>query len=526
MKCLALILVAAVAGAQDAAVTPQQLAQRAVTEQQAGQYAQAAKSYAELERVAPNDVATRVNRGVVLVQLGQYKEAIAEYQAAEKLLPGDARIELNLALAYEKSGDAAQARALFERLHSADEANAQVTMLLADSYLQRQDYGRVIETLQPLKNSADLGVAYMLGSALLRTGHPAEAQAYVDRIAGSGDSAEARFLLGIQAYQSGNFPDAVKHLQSAAEKNAALPGLQSMLGRSLLYTGDPDAALKAFELAGNDDGSAVLGRAEILSARKEDAAARPLVERALTLDPDNARARLVRAELLLRARSFHDARADAEKAAAAMPQDEHAQRILAAVYRAEHLDPKAAAADGVADEIAAAADPGPKLQDEAPGFTLTEADGGKQVRLADYRGKSAVALIFGSYSCPNFRGAADQLKAMGQRYGARIPFLLIYVREAHAVGQWQSGRNQDVLEAATTMTEKEQHASMCSRKLHLPFPALVDGMDGAVETAYNAWPSRAYIVGRDGRVVYSTRLTELEFQPDRMDAVLRKLAGE
>ena len=42
---------------------------------------------------------------------------------------------------------------------------------------------------------------------------------------------------------------------------------------------------------------------------------------------------------------------------------------------------------------------------------------------------------------------------------------------------------------------------VCSRKLHLPFPALVDGMDGAVETAYHAWPSRALIVGSDGKIV-------------------------
>ena len=43
--------------------------------------------------------------------------------------------------------------------------------------------------------------------------------------------------------------------------------------------------------------------------------------------------------------------------------------------------------------------------------------------------------------------------------------------------------------------------------------------------AANAWPSRAFVVGTDGRVLYSTRLTELEFHADEMDAVLRRVAS-
>jgi hypothetical protein len=120
------------------------------------------------------------------------------------------------------------------------------------------------------------------------------------------------------------------------------------------------------------------------------------------------------------------------------------------------------------------------------------------------------------------------LKSFQQRYGSRLPFLLIYIREAHAGDSWQSTRNvrEGVsLATAATLAEKQAHAAMCRRELHLPFPALVDGMDGAVESAYGAWPSRAFIIGADGRILYSTRLTELDFQADQMDSVLRKLAA-
>jgi len=74
---------------------------------------------------------------------------------------------------------------------------------------------------------------------------------------------------------------------------------------------------------------------------------------------------------------------------------------------------------------------------------------------------------------------------------------------------------------AATLAEKEGHAAMCSRKLHLRFPAVVDGMDGAVEKAYAAWPSRAVVVGIDGKMIYNSGLTELDFHPKEMEAALK-----
>jgi hypothetical protein len=146
------------------------------------------------------------------------------------------------------------------------------------------------------------------------------------------------------------------------------------------------------------------------------------------------------------------------------------------------------------------------------------------VSLSSFHGKSPVVLIFGSYTCPNFRSSAGALKALQAKYGAQAPFLLIYIREAHGAGDWQSTRNERDgvdLPQATKLTDKQDHAVMCSRTLHLPFPALLDGLDNKVEMAYGAWPSRAFVVDRDGRVRYTTRLTELDFSAADMDAALR-----
>jgi tetratricopeptide (TPR) repeat protein len=456
------------------------LIRRGVSLQQSGDLAGAAEAYRSVLKLQPDDVATHVNLGVVLVGLGHFDDAIAEYDTALKLLPSDPRIELNLALAYAKSGRIREAAQRFEALHKASPQDDKLTMLLADCDLQLGENDRVIELLQPLnaEGSQDLGVAYMLGLALLRKQRIQEGQVLLDRILRNGDTAESRFLLGTRMFESGDYPAAVKQLASAIELNPKLPGLQSLYGQALLITGDPDAAAAAFRqvlsISANDY-AANLGLGQILTARRNYDEASPYLKRALELRPESA-----------------EAKASLER----------------------KVPPSRDAAEQ------------PQVGEFAPAFSLPDSASGKMVSLNSYRGKSPVVLVLGSYTCPNFRSAAEPLKAMQHRYGNRVPFLLVYIREAHAADSWQSTRNEREgvdLRPAKTLAEKQGHAVMCSRKLHLPFPALVDNLDGAAETAYNAWPSRAFIIGEDGRIRYTSRLTEIDFHPEEMDSVLAQL---
>jgi tetratricopeptide (TPR) repeat protein/peroxiredoxin len=531
-----LFTVALAAQAQIEPVDPIALARHAVELQQSGDDLSAADSYRKLLTLRPDDVATHVNLGVVLVHLGRFEEAIAEYEAAGKLLPNDPRIALNLALAYQKSGRIEEAKQRFESLHAAVPQDTQVTMLLADCYLRTGDDRRVIDLLHPLEdqNPDNLGLAYMLGMSLMRTGRIQEGQALLDRILRDGNSAEARFLLGTRMFESGDYPAAVRQLASAAQLNPNVPQLQSLYGLALLNTGDPDAAAGAFrrELAANpNDYPSNLHLGEILTMRKQFADAMPLLRRALLVRPQSAEAKQALAECLASSGEFKEARAYAESAAQAVPNSATAHRTLSDVYSGLHLAAEAARERKIAESIemaASASSAGPHLREMAPDFDLPDPASGKNVRLHDLRGKTPVVVIFGSYSCPNFRSAASALKTFQKSYGSKIPFLLVYIREAHAGDNWQSTRN--VLEgvsvgAAATLADKQAHAEMCRRELHLPFPALVDGMDGAVESAYNAWPSRAFVIGADGRILYSTRLTELEFHAGEMESILRKLAS-
>lgn len=509
------------------------IVQRAWQLQQAGDYAAAVDAYRAFLKLRPDEAGARSNLGASLVRLGRYDEAIEEYQKAEKLLPGDARIGMNLALAYQKSGRVREAARKLAGLHADKTQERQIALLLADCDLQLGDYNRVIELLQPMEREdpADLATAYMLGTALIRTQRIAEGGVLLDRILRSGDTAEARFLIGTQFFESGDYPAAVKELSGAVELNPSLPQLQSFYGLALLYTGDSAGAAAAFrkELAGNPgDYSSNLALGQILIVSKKYDEALPYIQAALLSHPESTEAGLALGQCLSGTGKLQDARQRLEAVTRADPASLRAHRALLSVYTQLRSAPDAARERATVSRLereAAAKEEGPRINALAPDFELPEVGQKRQVRLSSFRGKTPVVLVFGSYSCPNFRSAADSLNALSLRYGRQVPFFLVYIREAHATDNWQSTRNirEEVsVTPALTAQDKEDHAAMCTRKLHLSFPALVDDMNGSVEAAYVAWPSRAFVIGRDGRVRYSTRLTQQEFHAEELEKALRE----
>ena len=508
------------------------IAQRAYQLQQAGDYAAAVDAYRAFLKLRPAEAAARSNLGAALVKLGRYEEAIEEYKKAEQLLPADVRIGTNLALAYEKSGRIREACEKLVALHSQAPQEKQITLLLADCELRLGEYDRVIELLQPLAREApyDLATDYMLGTALIRSRRIGEGQVLLDRILRNGNSAEAHFLLGTQFFESGDYPAAVKELAGAVELNPRLPQLQSFYGLALLNTGDPVGATAAFrrELADNpNDYAANLALGQILINSKQYAEALPLIEAALRLRPESIEAELALGECLSGSGKLPEARKQLEAVTRAVPASLQAHRDLLSVYIRLRLGPEVARERAVVSRLereAGAKEGGPQINALAPLFDLPEVGTKRRVRLSDLRGKTPVVLVFGSYSCPNFRASAEALNSLFQRYGQRAPFFLVYIREAHAAGDWPSTRNvrEGVAVApALRLEDKEEHAVMCLRKLHLQFPALVDAMDGSVEAAYAAWPSRVFVIGTDGRVRYSSRLTQQDFRAEAMERALR-----
>ncbi len=515
--------------------SPEETLRHAMESQQAGDLEGAVHGYRQFLAARPKEAAVQANLGVLLAHLGRFDEAIVEYKKAVALDPQNGDIVRNLGLAYYKSGRIDEAASQFAKSYEMSPDNLQTILLLADCQLRMGENRDVIKLLTPVEaeHTDELAIAYLLGTALINEGQIAEGQKRVDRILSKGDSAEARFLLGNQIFAANDFPAAVKQLASAIELNPSLPGLQSLYGQALLNTGDPDAAAEAFrkELASDPNQfEANLYLAQILTARSQWKDSEPLVRNALRVRPDSLAAALELAAVKEGTGKLAEARSELEALQKKWPKSAALHQRLAEIDGKLHLRAEAAQEKNLAAEPSpnsASTASGPGAGEAAPDFKATRMGTDTRISLGELRNDGPVLLVFGSYTCPNFRSAADALNKLYPEYKKQIPFYLIYIREAHATNDWASTRNQRegiVLEPAANMGERQDHATMCIRKLHIEFPTLLDSMEGSAEKEYAAWPSKAYLVDKRGKILFSTGLSEQDFHPSELETALRKAA--
>lgn len=507
---------------------------RALRLHQSGELTQAVEAYKECLQLDSSRYDARSNLGAVLAAMGRYHEAVEQYRQALISAPPQfaAPLRQNLALAFYKSGEYSQVISTLADDARAPGTDLKADLLLADSYLQNGEPGKAAEVLAPFEGSGaeEKAVAYVLGTALIRSGQTAHGQRVIQRILQEGDSAESRFLVGVTMYVAGDYPGAVKQLEGALALNADLPSLHSFYGQALLATGDPEGASKAFtqELARNpNDFDSNLRLGEIHKQRRAFAEAQPLLEKAAMQRPRSLDAQADLAGLELDRKNYGRAAQLLENLTRQWPDISGAHAQLAEAYTALGRKAEAAKQRQIATTLQSHEKPvddaGPKPGDTAPSFSLLRLNTGSPTSLDQFRSGRPAVLLFGSYTCPNFREQASAINALAEKYHSTVPFLLVYIREAHTGDTWQStiNRRQGIdWQPAKTAVEMKEHASSCIRKLEMKFPAVVDA-EGRVESQYSAWPSRLFVLGKDGRVVYRTRLSELDFHPAELEAAIR-----
>lgn len=168
---------------------------------------------------------------------------------------------------------------------------------------------------------------------------------------------------------------------------------------------------------------------------------------------------------------------------------------------------------------------GPELGELAPDFTLRTQDGTQEVTLSSYRGKTPVVLTFGSFTCPPYRSLFPGHGPVRARYGDRVAYFGIYVREAHPTDGWRIASNVDqfALAQPTSMDERLTVARRFCEYENPTFPILVDEMDDAVGHAYSGMPNRMYIIDRDGRVAYKSGRGPKGYKVAEMEQALAML---
>jgi len=112
---------------------------------------------------------------------------------------------------------------------------------------------------------------------------------------------------------------------------------------------------------------------------------------------------------------------------------------------------------------------------------------------------------------------------MKERYGDRVEFLAVYVREAHPIDGWRMPSNDKAgisVNQPRDLDEKSSIADKCCTKLDISIPVVVDSLDDRVGHAYSGMPDRLYLLDTDGRVVYKSGRGPFGFKPAELEQAL------
>jgi hypothetical protein len=134
-----------------------------------------------------------------------------------------------------------------------------------------------------------------------------------------------------------------------------------------------------------------------------------------------------------------------------------------------------------------------------------------------------------------------RLKELYEQYREQVEFIVVYVKEAHALDRWALGRSRtqqwlhaasgnpartDVVEPVTLKQRRKVAASCQANLFDGVVPLYVDQMDNRVATLYTARPTRIYFIDRDGKVVYNPGIGPFGFSPDHLEPVIREHLAE
>lgn len=116
------------------------------------------------------------------------------------------------------------------------------------------------------------------------------------------------------------------------------------------------------------------------------------------------------------------------------------------------------------------------------------------------------------------------LEEQHRRYGDRVDYLIVYIREAHPEDGWVLEENRIAGVAVNDprmLSERAEVAATCALEFETTIPMLLDETDDAAASAYGGWPDRLYLVDATGRIAYQGGEGPYGFDPDALEAAVR-----
>ncbi|MSP18932.1 MAG: redoxin domain-containing protein [Bdellovibrionales bacterium] len=162
--------------------------------------------------------------------------------------------------------------------------------------------------------------------------------------------------------------------------------------------------------------------------------------------------------------------------------------------------------------------------EKAPLLELKKLKENSFFRLDKALGNKPIVLIFGSYTCPVFRGQIRELLAIGKTFSDRYDFYFVYLREAHPDSRLYLKENgseflKTILQTET-VEEREDIALKTKETFQIEIPILIDDNLKMAHKSYAAWPVRFVIISSGGLIRFKGRMGPHGFWPDELRQAL------
>ena len=312
--------------------------------EQQGKDQEAQAAWEQIAKAHPADAEAYANLGLLHARQQKYPQAITFYRKAQALNPAMPGLQMNLGLALFKSGNLRGAMHEFEPLlkkqDSASPDAQRLRILLGMCHYGLGEYAAAVPPLREAmqRDPQDLPYRLVLAHSCLRAKqYQCVLDVYHEILSLNAESAEADMLAGEALDEMHDHNGAVEQFRAAVKADPKQPGVHFGLAY-LLWTGSQwDEAEQQFqaELENNPQNvQALVYLADSQIRQNHFDTARPLLEKAVRIDPKFEMAHLEIGILDSQAGKNEEALRELHQAATLNPKDVQVHWRLARLYQA------------------------------------------------------------------------------------------------------------------------------------------------------------------------------------------------
>lgn len=112
-----------------------------------------------------------------------------------------------------------------------------------------------------------------------------------------------------------------------------------------------------------------------------------------------------------------------------------------------------------------------------------------------------------------------------EAYQDRVQFYMVYISEAHPTDGWVTPQNlydEIDYDQPTDAGQRAEVAHACQIGMAVKMPILIDSIDNDMDEKYIAEPTRYYVIGGDGTLVFNGAQGPFGLDPDAWEAAIKE----